>query len=486
MEKPLALVLPDRPGVLREIMRILSACGVTVQRMSYNRVIDIHALFLDVWGTTDAIAAAENELRAWRFFPGQRASGEVVLLEFPTGDNLAVLEPVLALVERHELNITYLDVLADSGPSDKTQIGVYVRDRRDLDGLLADMWELCAVRVVPSNERPTMLDNNHFNLSFAHGLAKRLGLSEADEEEVLINSNRIMQNLMHDGADPYKPFDFINQWADMLALYHGTAFAANARVSRFQTAGGVACTSIEPPVGSTSWIFECDDRLLCVDAGYCCYATEFEALLRDLYPDWCDRVRDLVLTHGDIDHMGAWALFDHVYASGRVIDGFSFEALGIVNWREQSHLSFPYIRLGNVLSGYRTPDFASMVCLGEPSPMGAQKELFKCIDTLEVAPLTFEVWEGKGGHVRGETVLIERTQRVCVSGDIFVNVHGETKPQMQFNALAPYLMTSVDSIPELAREERTALMGLLGPGTWQIMGGHGCVYEYDGPYGKGD
>ena len=476
MDKSLALVLPDRPGVLREVMHILSSHDVDVLRMSYNRVIDIHALFLDVWGTSLNLDEAEEELRAWKFLPGQRDVGVVRLLDLELEDELSSIEPVLALVERHELNITYLNVQTDSGEDSRTQIGLFVHDPAEFEQLLEDLQGCCKVRLVPLSEKPNMLDNNHFNLTFAEGLSKRLGLDAAQEEELLINSNRIMQNLMHEGADPYKPFDYINQLAESFVVYRGATFIEATRITRFETAGGVKCVCIEPPVGSTTWVFECEDRLLCVDAGYCCYAEELVQILRSIYPDWDAWRHELVLTHGDIDHIGACEFFDRVYASGRVIDNFSFEKMGIVNWREQSVLSFPFIRIGNAISCYKTPAIEDMVCLGEESPLGVQEELLKRIDTLEIAPFTFEVWEGKGGHVRGEIVLIDRAHHVCVSGDIFVNVHGETKQQARFNTLAPYLLTSVDSMPDVAREERNALRELLDPGTWQILGGHGGLY----------
>ena len=149
-------------------------------------------------------------------------------------------------------------------------------------------------------------------------------------------------------------------------------------------------------MGSDTWVFECDDRLLCVDAGYSLTATELERILRDLYPQWDQVRKELMLTHGDTDHVGACNAFGCVYASGRTIDGFTFESMGIVNWRKQNLFSFPYARIGSVLSSYRTPDLSRMVCLGEPSPLGEQEGLLERIDTLEIAPLTFGEGESVG------------------------------------------------------------------------------------------
>lgn len=98
MEKALALVLPDRSGTLREVLRILSSNEVTLMRVSYNRVVDVHTLFLDVHGTAAAILAAEEELREWRFMLGQRAVGEVYLLDVYIDDDLSILQKSLTLL----------------------------------------------------------------------------------------------------------------------------------------------------------------------------------------------------------------------------------------------------------------------------------------------------------------------------------------------------------------------------------------------------
>ncbi len=97
----------------------------------------------------------------------------------------------------------------------------------------------------------------------------------------------------------------------------------------------------------------------------------------------------------------------------------------------------------------------------------------------KMAPYEFEVWEGKGGHVRGECIFVERAHRVCVMGDTLINVHNQTKEQARYNSLAPFLLNSVDTYPELAREERQAALDLLEPGRWLILGGHGAAMWKD-------
>jgi glyoxylase-like metal-dependent hydrolase (beta-lactamase superfamily II) len=102
------------------------------------------------------------------------------------------------------------------------------------------------------------------------------------------------------------------------------------------------------------------------------------------------------------------------------------------------------------------------------------------IGELRFGKLFFEVFEAAGGHVPGECVYLERSLGLAFTGDILVNIKGFTKPQADFNRLAPYLMTSVDTDPALAARERAAIEELLGSGKWTIFGGHGAPIEREG------
>ena len=100
------------------------------------------------------------------------------------------------------------------------------------------------------------------------------------------------------------------------------------------------------------------------------------------------------------------------------------------------------------------------------------------IGFFDFEELHFEVYEGKGGHLPGETVLIDYSKHIALTGDIYINTHGLTAQQAEYNQYAPILMTSVDTDPKLCLEERGAIMQRLGVGNWQIFGAHGFKKEY--------
>ena len=88
----------------------------------------------------------------------------------------------------------------------------------------------------------------------------------------------------------------------------------------------------------------------------------------------------------------------------------------------------------------------------------------------------FDFYEGKGGHVRGDTVIVSDELKLVFSGDIYVNIKGFSDEQKEFNALAPFLMTGVDSDPKLAREARDYLVSKYSD--YIICPGHGAVKKF--------
>ena len=66
-----------------------------------------------------------------------------------------------------------------------------------------------------------------------------------------------------------------------------------------------------------------------------------------------------------------------------------------------------------------------------------------------------------------------------MTGDVFVNLKDMTQEQVEFNRLAPFLMTNVDTDPMTASDERKELLSMLR-GEWSICGGHGGMFHWNG------
>ena len=345
------------------------------------------------------------------------------------------------------------------------------QDGARLTAFLNECASLCPVRVLSYDKTERNLDNTVFYLSFAGDIAQRLGLDERAQNELIINANRIMQNLDGGGGSPYKTFEYIGRFADCMQRYRGEAF--RPRVTVHRTAAGLLLYLLEPPCGSNVCALRCKGEYLFVDSGFACYRAEQLKELGDLLPDFDALPRRALITHADVDHCGMLDDFAEVFMSSRCAENFRLERQGLPNLREENELHRPYVAISKIVSGYRTVEEARCRVIGGEE--AASDEPLRRIGTVELAGLCFEAWEGAGGHVAGETVFIERTHRLAFTGDIYVNVKEFTPEQAAFNRLAPYLMTSVDSDPAMAARERRQLMQLLGRGEWLVVGGHGAA-----------
>ena len=202
-----------------------------------------------------------------------------------------------------------------------------------------------------------------------------------------------------------------------------------------------------------------------------------EVLFRRLLPDYDTMAKRIYITHADVDHCGLLPLFDEIITCQATKNCLSLEHSGQNGYREQNPIHRPYMNICKALTFYLPPDPKKITSLWN-SPENQSEPLVQ-IGFFDFAELHFEVYQGKGGHLPGETVLIDYAHRIAFTGDIYINMHGMTKEQAEYNQYAPVLMTSVDTDPPLCALERQAILQRLGAGQWQIFGAHGMKKEYE-------
>ena len=213
-----------------------------------------------------------------------------------------------------------------------------------------------------------------------------------------------------------------------------------------------------------------------VDSGYACYSDEMIAVLKKVVPDFEKNKKTILVTHADVDHCGMLPIFDEIITSKKTALCLKNEYLGNDGYREKNPLHKPYINICKILTSYRATKPDKITALW--NDIENLTEPLTQIGFFDFEELHFEVYEGKGGHLPGEIVLIDYSKHLAITGDIYINTHGLTPEQAEYNQYAPILMTSVDTNPKLCAEERKAIMQRLGVGQWQIFGAHGFKRDY--------
>ena len=470
LKKTFITALPDRIGAFLTASEQLSAIGVNITRVSYNKAIDTHTLFLEIEGEEELLIQAEEILSSLGYLQNEIKAGSVILLEFHLKDEPNRLYPILVLIREFDFNISYMSSQQNQSGYQDFKIGIYVDDQNKVSVFLEKASVVCPVKILNYDKSEKVLDNTVFYLSFAETLAEKMKLNEKEKEGLLVASNRVMQILDEEGSPFYKTFDYISRLAAHIRRYKGARY--QPRITKEILSSGTELVNIEPPCGSNTIILNKGQGLLFVDTGFACYRQEWINTLNSIYPDWQSREKTLLLTHSDVDHAGLLDLFDKVILTEEAALDFENERCFQNAYREENPLHQPYAYISKILTKYRPPKVDNLAPLEGKCREG---ELLHGLGTVEAAGFSFHAYAGAGGHVRGEAVFVEENERIVFTGDIYVNVKDFTKEQKSFTKLAPYLMTSVDTDPALAKKEREAIFALLEHGVWKIAGAHGGI-----------
>ncbi len=473
MKKTFVTVMPNHIGAFLKASRCFAEFGVNITRVSYNKAVDSHMLFIDAKGTKEQLDAAAKKLEQIGYTGCGENAKNVILMEFKIRDIPGSVTDILDLISKFSFNISYINSQENGSDYQYFKMGVVVNDAQKIDEFLKEVKKLCEVRVIDYNHADKIYDNSIFYIHFVDELASLMQISSDSREALMVNTNLLMQQLDDSDVSPYRTFDSISRFCKLLAQARGKNYLPRISMHEINEKTGVIL--IEPPCGSNCAIILSEGKCLFVDTGYAYCAEEMKKLFSKLIPEFEDMKKEVFITHADVDHCGLLPYFDTVYASEESAKCLKMEYETGGGFREKNPLHKPYIQICKILTSYKPVDPKKIKTVGKS---GSGKEVLERTGFFDFGNLHFELYQGMGGHLFGESVLIDYENRVVFSGDIFVNIKDMTEKQAEYNRYAPILMTSVDTDPKLCAQERKALFSRLGAGEWKIFCGHGAMKKY--------
>ena len=474
MRKTYATSMPNHIGSFLKASKCFAALGINITRVSYDKAVDSHMLFLDVEGTEEQIRKADIELEKIGYLQNNSADSSIVLIEFCLEDVPGSVTRVLELISAFNFNISYINSQENGTDYQYFKMGLHVEDPGRIADFMEQAEQLCKVRIIDYNSSERAYDNSIFYSAYVRGLSRMLDLSEEQKQGLMVSANLAMQILDEQGLSPYRTFDSISKFAELLGKSKGEQFVP--RITTHMITDNTEIILIEPACGSNTAVMKSHGEFLCVDSGYACYREEMLKILHDCIPGFETAHKRLLLTHADVDHCGLMDVFDEIIVSCRSAQGLRCEYLGENGFRERNPLHRPYVNICKILTSYREVNPEKL-----RTPWQNIQELrgpLTQIGFFDFGDLHFEVYEGNGGHLPGEVVLIDYENHIAFTGDVYINIHGLTAAQAEYNQYAPILMTSVDTNPKVCSEERKAILRRLGVGNWKIFGAHGSPKDY--------
>lgn len=469
--------MPDKAGAFLRASKIIASHHGNIVRTSYNKAVDLHTLFIDIEAPEQEITGIENSLKEIGYIDERTHETRIIEIVIKIPDVPGGILPVLEIIAKHDINISYLNSSAAGTEYQNFKMGLLIEKPKVIRMLLEEICAIYPVDVVECDDSEENLDSTVFYLRLAAEMQKLLHLNDAKTMEFVSESNRVLQMLQDKGENPDDVFRHIRRFAYFIHDHKGSGFAAD--IEKIELTGKVSLYNIQPPCGSNTYVLSSENELAVIDTGYAIYADELSDVFTRLFPDRGTRLHRVFITHADVDHCGLLSKLADVkiLLNRKSAESLRRQKSGLPDNRENSDLRFGYSKLSRIISGYVPPDDASFEIIGENVP-DEHEHLLK-IGAFTFADCVFDVYEGSGGHLSGEMVFASRHPGVVFTGDILVNISGFTPERAEFNSLAPYLMRSVNVDSKKAaamRKETAALIEDIereNKGQCIVCGGHG-------------
>ena len=462
---------PDKPGAFMRACKVIMDHNGNIVRVSYNKGIN---LFIEVSATEDELKAIDKELVDISYVDDAPPEPTVLVMSVRITDVPGALYPVLKVIDKYNVNISYLNSSADMKGYQDFNIGMVVENPEVSKKILDEVAELYALDVQDYNGNNAELDNTVFYIRLANGIQKLFRFEDGKVMQFITEASKVSGKLTSRGEDPSKALENVKQIANYIAFNRDLNF--RAKIQQMDVTDDTTLHIIEPPCGSNMYILRNMDDLLFIDTGLGIYTDELLLELRELFPAFYSMNKTFLVTHADPDHCGLLSAFDDIkiIATKKTADRLYRRDDSYDDKRSAESLA--YDSLARIITDYIPPEKKYLETIGDDS---SHDNLLKVRD-LKFGDITLEIYEGNGGHMPGETVILCREPKMLFTGDIYVNSKHLTPEMEDFNRIMPFLQTHVDADPDKLAEERVELgrmMDEIGRKGMIVCAGHGAVQK---------
>ena len=193
MKKTYVTSMPNHIGAFLKASKCFSSLGINITRVSYNKAVDSHTLFIDAEGTEEQLKKADIELEKIGYLHSSASGTSVVLIEFCLEDVPGSVTNILTLINDFNFNISYISSQENGTDYQLFKMGLYVEDFDKISIFLKEAERLCKVRVIDYNSSEKVFDNSIFYNAYVTGLSRTMGLSGDVSRELLVHLNLAMQ-----------------------------------------------------------------------------------------------------------------------------------------------------------------------------------------------------------------------------------------------------------------------------------------------------
>ena len=448
--------MPDDPGSLDRAAEIVKAYEGNINRIHYDRRIDPCTVFFELDATESAYAAITTDLRRIGYLQTTLASPSFLKFAVDLPHRPGALHEFLNYTTQAQANIAFIDFDDGGKHPERVTFSMTLDDAGAADRLLTELRSRYRLEILEYDTTGEKLDDTVFYVRFAQKIRPLVGdAGDAFLLQLLQEINHIVQELAAIGKDPRQVFESILCTGRTLHATTGEGFYADVQAVRLPE--GVDLLCIQPPCGGNVFLFSTAEEQVMIDTGYGCYHQDLRAVLETRAPANGRPLTRILVTHADADHSGAGGF----YNVPALMHKGTLEIIEKANRAYGSRMASSileevYTELINLFSAFTSPKRPVLFPAAGDERCGP----FPVLDRIRIGPLEFTVLEGLGGHLYGQCYLACPEAGLLFTADSVINFASLTDERSRYNTYADFLMTTVNVDSAIARQERTALLGI--------------------------
>ena len=162
MKKTYITQMPDKAGAFLEASRIISSVGANITRVSYNKAVDMHLLFIEVSADEKEQEYISKKLNKIGYILNENSYSKIILIEFRMRDVPGALLPVLELINSFNFNISYMSSQENNTGYQSFKMGIFINNPDTVKQFLDAAANLCEIKIIDYDNTATKPKKRNF------------------------------------------------------------------------------------------------------------------------------------------------------------------------------------------------------------------------------------------------------------------------------------------------------------------------------------
>jgi len=146
--KSYVTIMPDKTGAFMLVSKIIAKHNGNIVRVSYNKAVDLHMLFLDVGAAAESHLKIDQELGDVGYLKNEISEARVIEVDIKIPDKEVAVLPVLKILDSYDINIPYLNSSANGTPYQNFKMGLLIENPDVIKMLLDDISEIYQIDII--------------------------------------------------------------------------------------------------------------------------------------------------------------------------------------------------------------------------------------------------------------------------------------------------------------------------------------------------